>query len=121
MSVRDYADGFRRAGEMTSRYRGHDLWFVVPVLYTLFDQLQEGQLSAEGRRPVLTEWTERFISESNPWNAAEMRVLAYVVVGDEAKARAAARIAKDAQPNTTVGTQMKEYIDYLLSPLKSVK
>ncbi|MRZ84490.1 hypothetical protein GKD41_10505 [Odoribacter splanchnicus] len=50
-----------------------------------------------------------------------MRVLAYVVVGDEAKARAAARIAKDAQPNTTVGTQMKEYIDYLLSPLKSVK
>ena len=91
-----------------SRYRGHDLWFVVPVLYTLFDQLQEGQLSAEGRRPVLTEWTERFISESNPWNAAEMRVLAYVVVGDEAKARAAARIAKDAQPNTTVGTQMKE-------------
>ena len=104
-----------------SRYRGHDLWFVVPVLSTLFDQLQEGQLSAEGRRPVLTEWTERFISESNPWNAAEMRVLAYVVVGDEAKARAAARIAKDAQPNTTVGTQMKEYIDYLLSPLKSVK
>ena len=73
------------------------------------------------RGVVLTEWTERFISESNPWNAAEMRVLAYVVVGDEAKARAAARIAKDAQPNTTVGTQMKEYIDYLLSPLKSVK
>ena len=29
-----------------SRYRGHDLWFVVPVLYTLFDQLQEGQFEA---------------------------------------------------------------------------
>lgn len=92
------------------------------MLYTLFDQLQEGQLSAEGRRPVLTEWTERFISESNPWNAAEMqRTRLRRGQGDEAKARAAARIAKDAQPNTTVGTQMKEYIDYLLSPLKSVK
>ncbi len=121
MRAKDYTDGYRRAEEMMNRYGGNDLWFMVSVLYTLFDQLQEGQLPANVRRPVLIEWTERFISESHPWNADETRVLCYVVVGDEAKARAKARAAKDAQPNNAVGQQTKEYIDYLLSPLKPEK
>lgn len=118
---KDYANGYRRAEEMMKRYSGKDLFFIIPVLYALFDQLCEGELPTEQRLPILEKWTERYVKEGNAYNANEMKTLSCVVSGNEAKARKYAAAAKAAQPDDAQGADMKSYIDYLLSPLEKQK
>ena len=118
---KDYANGYRRAEEMMKRYSGKDLFFIIPVLYALFDQLCEGELPTEQRLPILEKWTERYVKEGNAYNANEMKTLSCVVSGNEAEARKYAAAAKAAQPDNAVGADMKSYIDYLLSPLEKQK
>lgn len=118
---KNYANGYRRAEEMMKRYSGKDLFFVINILYALFDQLRAGELPAEQRLPVLEKWTERYVKESKAYNANEMKTLSCVVSGNEAKARKYAAAAKAAQPDDAQGAAMKSYIDYLLSPLEKQK
>lgn len=118
---KDYKAGYHKAKEMMKRYSGKDLFFVVNVLYTLFDQLGAGELPAEQRLPILERWTDRYVAESQPYNANEVRMLSCVVSGNESKAREYAAKAIAALPQGSEGEQMKEYIEYLLSPLEKGK
>lgn len=118
---KDYANGYRRAEEMMKRYSGKDLFFIVQVLYAFLDQTHEEGIPAGQLRPVLAEWSERYITEAQAYNVNELQTLCHALLGNETEARKYAAAAKAAQPDNAQGAEMKAYIDYLLSPLEKGK
>ena len=115
----DYDTGYRRLADMMEKYRDGELFFVVPVLYALFDQLMEGTLPDDSRPAVLMDYAEQFLakSEGDASYFAQIRLLASVVCGDREKAEAYAAEAIRTLPDDDMKTETEEYIKYLLSPL----
>lgn len=115
----DYDNGYRRLADMMEKYGNGELFFVVPVLYVLFDQVEAGTLPDDSRPAVLMDYAERFLakSEGDASYAAQIRLLASVVCGDREKAEAYATEAIRTLPDDDMKTETEEYIKYLLSPL----
>lgn len=115
----DYDTGYRRLADMMEKYRDGELFFVVPVLYALFDQLVEGTLPDDSRPAVLMDYAEQFLAKSGGDASyfAQIRLLASVVCGDREKAEAYAAEAIRTLPDDDMKTETEEYIKYLLSPL----
>lgn len=115
---KDYALGYRKTEEMMKQYSDKNLFFIVRVFSELHKQLRANELPAEQRLPVLEKWAEEYAVKTNAWNADIIRIEGYVISGNEAKARAHADKTIKALPQGGVSEQMKEYIEYLLSPLE---
>lgn len=117
---KEYDDAYRQLETMMGKYRDDQLFFIVAVLYELFNQLCEGELTDSQKRPVLMEYAERFLAtqpeDCDPVYQAQIRLLSYVVCGEKEKAE---KCMDEILPRVSDEDE-RAYLDFLFSPLKQM-